>query len=88
MTGGVEHGKGGNFLNGWMKLLAAPLISAFITGGVMYVAVRVEIAEMRARQELVLSMLQSINMEIAEHRAETLSVRERLRALEAKDEKH
>ena len=69
-------------LNGWVKYLAAPLISALITGGIMYVAVRVELAQVAARQEMMIRSMDSFKQEMNESSNELVNVRERMASLE------
>ena len=49
---------------GWLRTLAAPLLSALITGGMMYVAVRVEVAEMAATQKAMLSQIADMRSDL------------------------
>ena len=69
-------------MNGWVKYLAAPLISALITGGIMYVAVRVELAQVAARQEMMIRSMDSFKQEMNESSNELVNVRERMASLE------
>lgn len=71
-------------MNGWGKIMFAPLLSAFITGGIMYVAVRTELSAVAARQELVLRDIAVIRAEFERYRLDMMAIRERLATIETR----
>lgn len=66
----------------WIKLAIAPVLSALLTGLAMYVAVRVEVAQLSVRQEMTLRSLDELAKGIHTQNEEMTRVRERLSALE------
>ena len=49
---------------GWMRVFIAPLISALITGGMMYVAVRVEVERLAATQNAMLRQMEDMRNDL------------------------